>query len=59
MNYERLIEYLEEKIQAMEANHEDRWRGDSYYSDWRVEKDKELIKQMACAINILKDQMHE
>lgn len=59
MEYHELIEYLEEEILNMEANHSDRWRGDYHYSDDMVEKDKKLIAQMACTINILKDQMFE
>jgi len=57
MQYNELIEHLEEEIQSMEENHTDRWRADSYYSDEQIEEDKILIIQIACTINFLKDQM--
>lgn len=59
MTYWELIEYMERKIKGMEVNHADRWRGDSYYSDDEIARDNKLINQMACTINMLKDQMVE
>jgi len=57
MQYNELIEHLEEEIQRMEENHTDRWKSDSYYSDYQIKEDEKLITQMACTINILKDYM--